>query len=248
VKPIKNFVDRMLRSMGVVVRLAAPHNDRLSRRRHVLAKCGIDCVFDVGAHVGDYAADLRAAGYSGKIVSFEPLPAPHAELAKRAAADPLWIAAERCALGNTHDRALMHVSRNLVSSSLLKASPELAVYDSDTKSTREVEVPVHTLSDQAREHVAPNSHCLVKIDAQGFEKQILEGAYNVLAQVFIVEVEVSFAELYVGQAGWREVIDYLEREQFQIWDIEPAFYARQSGRLLQADVTFVRNSVASDVS
>ncbi len=235
----------MLRSFGVVVRRASPHNDRLSRRRHALAICGINCVFDVGAHVGDYAADLRAAGYSGKIVSFEPLPAPHAQLAKRATSDLLWIAAARCALGNTDGSALMHVSRNLVSSSLLKASPELIVYDSDTDFIDQVEVPVRTLSDQASNHLTPSSHCLVKIDAQGFEKQILEGARDVLPQVLIVEVEVSFAELYVGQAGWREVIDYLEREQFQIWDIEPIFYSRQSGRLLQADVTFIRNSIAS---
>src|SRR5271166_2750310 len=40
--------------------------------RQILMQLGISVVFDVGAHVGGYGSRLRALGYRGRIISFEP--------------------------------------------------------------------------------------------------------------------------------------------------------------------------------
>ena len=37
----------------------------------------IDAVIDVGANTGQYATRLRAAGWAGPILSFEPIPEVH---------------------------------------------------------------------------------------------------------------------------------------------------------------------------
>lgn len=65
----------------------------------ILDHHGIDVVLDVGANVGQYAARLRQGGWSGRIVSFEPLPDAHATLEAAAAPDALWEVAPRMALG-----------------------------------------------------------------------------------------------------------------------------------------------------
>lgn len=56
----------------------------------ILKAQNIDVVFDVGANIGQFASELRAYGYKGKIVSFEPLPEAYKELVNNAKGDKNW--------------------------------------------------------------------------------------------------------------------------------------------------------------
>ena len=77
----------------------------------------VDCVFDVGAHVGEYATSLRRAGYSGDIVSFEPVSGSFRELKERAAPDPRWHV-HQTALGDTDEIREINVTATTTFSSL----------------------------------------------------------------------------------------------------------------------------------
>ena len=59
-----------------------------------LAVFKVDCVFDVGANVGQYATRLREIGFRGLIVSFEPNPDAAEVLREAAADDDRWIVQE----------------------------------------------------------------------------------------------------------------------------------------------------------
>ncbi|MFW5833584.1 MAG: FkbM family methyltransferase, partial [Pseudomonadota bacterium] len=56
----------------------------------LMTGAGIDRVIDVGANRGQYARRLRAAGWAGPILSFEPHPRVHEALLRAAAGDPAW--------------------------------------------------------------------------------------------------------------------------------------------------------------
>ena len=75
-------------------------------------------MLDVGANSGQFAASLRDAGYQGRIVSFEPLSGAFADLERAAASDPLWSCIN-LALGEENCTAVINVSANSYSSSLL---------------------------------------------------------------------------------------------------------------------------------
>jgi hypothetical protein len=62
----------------------------------------VDLLLDVGANVGQYAMRRIETGYSGRIVSFEPLSGPRAALEKEAAGHPNWSIAEPRRQGGQH--------------------------------------------------------------------------------------------------------------------------------------------------
>src|SRR4051794_21421474 len=58
--------------------------------RALLDRLSVNGVIDVGANTGEYATELREAGYGGEIVSLEPAAEAFAILKQRAEADPAW--------------------------------------------------------------------------------------------------------------------------------------------------------------
>ena len=75
-------------------------------------------MLDVGANDGAFGRELRADGYQGRIVSFEPTSAAFAALAAGCREDPRWEPVN-VALGSDEGRATINLSRNSSSSSLL---------------------------------------------------------------------------------------------------------------------------------
>ena len=60
------------------------------QREALLTEHGITLAIDVGASRGEYAGQLRACGFEGRIISLEPLARSFTTLVARAEADPRW--------------------------------------------------------------------------------------------------------------------------------------------------------------
>jgi FkbM family methyltransferase len=207
-----------------------------------MQKFKIDLVLDVGANRGQFASELRYWGYTGNIVSFEPLTSAHGELSLASADDPKWDAYPQCALGDHIGEVEINIAGNSESSSILpmleshrSAAPESAYQGKEI-------VPINTLDTVAEQYLKDARAPFLKIDTQGFEWQILDGARDTLPHIKGILVELSLTPLYEGQHLWREVIDRLEAEGFALWAFTPVFSDKASGRSLQVDGIFYRNS------
>src|SRR3954447_7423116 len=77
---LERLVRGQLRKRGLALVGYTPQDYVHLRRARVLAAHGVDLVLDVGANTGQYAGHLRAEGYAGRIVSFEPAEAAFAAL------------------------------------------------------------------------------------------------------------------------------------------------------------------------
>lgn len=203
-------------------------------------------VIDIGANEGQFAADLRAAGYRGRIVSVEPLAAAHAALAKAAARDGQWTVADRCAVGAAAGKATLHVAGNSVSSSLREMTAAHLDAAAESQYIATEEVRVVTLAELIDRHAAaPDPAVFVKLDVQGHERDVLDGAGSRLDSIGGVQLELSLVELYAGQALMPAQIEFLATHGLALWSLDRGFMDGKTGRLLQCDGTFVRESAVA---
>jgi FkbM family methyltransferase len=198
-------------------------------------------VLDVGANTGQFGSEIRYYGYTGKIVSFEPLSREHSMLVRTIAGDPNWEAYPPCALGDQIGETVINIAGNSQSSSILpmlethrSAAPESA-YEGKER------VLIKTLDSVAGDYLKDARAPFLKIDTQGFEWQVLDGARETLPHIKGVLVELSLVPLYEGQHLWRALIDRLEDEGFALWALRPGFIDQRQGRTLQVDGVFCRN-------
>ena len=203
-------------------------------------KFGIDLVLDVGANRGQFVSDIRSGGYRGQVVSFEPLSDAHSKLLQASTGDSAWEAYPRCALGDHNGEIEINIAGNSLSSSVLPmlAAHRNAAPDSVYKG-RET-APLHTIDSVVPQYLQNSKAPFLKIDTQGFEWQVLDGARASLPLIQGVLVELSLVPLYEGQHLWQEVMTRLEAEGFALWAFEPVFSDPNDGRTLQVDGVFYR--------
>jgi FkbM family methyltransferase len=207
-----------------------------------LGSHGVNVVLDVGANTGQFAKALRASGFADRIISFEPLKDPHAELSALARHDRLWEIAPRVAIGDRAGTVNINVSRNRLSSSILPMCDAHVQAEPSSSYVATESVPVATLDDVAAERLGATDVPFVKIDVQGYEGAVLDGATAFLSRVVGVQMELSLLPLYQGQDLWLAMIERLGRLGFEPWSLVPGFVDPRNGRLLQCDIVAFRST------
>jgi FkbM family methyltransferase len=199
----------------------------------------VDLVIDVGANVGQYAASLRKATYAGWIVSFEPVAAAYEELAALASKDPRWRTFNM-ALGDNEGLAKVNVSHSAVFSSILPQLPAATTFDSEAQVVRSEEIRIARLDDIFAE--LPTSRAaFLKIDTQGYERQVLLGASKCLSSFLGVQMELPIIHLYEGTWKFHEGVIYMSDLGFEISNIMPTNYdPTDSVSLVEVDCIFRR--------
>jgi FkbM family methyltransferase len=210
-----------------------------ARSVRLFSHYNINLVFDVGANEGQYAKSLRQAGFKGRIVSFEPVSFVYKNLANSAKGDSLW---QTCniALGDFDGTGEINISGNSYSSSFLpigqthvQCAPE-SIYVSKER------VIVKRIDSVIDDYCLPGETLFLKIDSQGYEKRIIDGAGLSLNRLKGVQMEVSLVPLYDGETLLTEMIDLMSDKSYVLIDIEPGFYNPHTGQLLQVDCIFFR--------
>jgi FkbM family methyltransferase len=226
-------VKTVAHQFGVEVSRWRPPERRLTE---FLERHHIRTVLDVGASGGQFGHMLRAAGFGGRIVSFEPLRSPFEELSRVAERDPMWEV-HRFALGDVQGRRSMNVSTYTTSSSFLEI--EGGHTDAASGFVTQEEVDVERLDEVAPDLrlVGPT---LLKLDVQGYHLAVLRGAAGTLGAITAIQCEVSVVPLYASEPALLDVLAELRASGFELEELEPGFYEPRTGRILQFDGRFSR--------
>ncbi len=194
-------------------------------------------VVDVGANRGQFLLVAARRFPAAALIAFEPLAGPR-DVLRRAVPRRRPVRLFEMALSDRAGTATFHVSRADDSSSLLPIAP---VQVSTFPGTDEVaQLPVRTARlDGELSPADLEPPVLLKIDVQGGELEVLEGATGLLPGIDTILVECSFAELYAGQPRADAVVRFLAGHRFGLHSVGPVTTDRH-GRPVQADLVFER--------
>ncbi len=163
------------------------------------------CVLDVGANSGDYTEAVLRVYPKARAHAFEPHPLTFQRLmsavGNRAKCHPM-------ALGSTPGQLKLYDSEGSTEGGIRASLSPEALKTMTSKPLVSVEVEVSTLDfflkDQKLDRVD-----FLKIDTEGFEMDVLQGATHALAAGQIGVIQFEFNALHLGRRHF--LIDFMER-------------------------------------
>lgn len=231
---LTSLLKRGVRRAGFELTRRRPSFVDLMRRR------GITTVLDVGANEGQYAREIRKFSYAGRIVSFEPIAAVYDVLHNRASKDPRWEA--YCTgLANFDGAQEINVSVKSVFSSFKPLSDYSKAHFPGARPEVRETVKVTRLDTFLSDHPFDLGKTYLKIDTQGFEREVLLGAGEMLGRISAVQAELALRPLYEGQQRWFETVDWMEAHGFRTVLAKENGIDRGRSEVLELDVVFVND-------
>lgn len=233
---VKERLKSIVRSTGYEIRQRHPDLAQFLRSRSV------NLVLDVGANEGQFAQELRLRGYTGKIVSFEPVAEAFKQLQQNCASDKNWDC-RKMAVGDSTGTIEINVSKNTAMSSIVCQTDvgRNSIYDADV--IRVDAVQITTLDAIFSEYT---DNCVfLKIDTQGFEQTVLKGGKHSLPLLLGVQLELPLIHLYQGTWKFDEALRFMREAGFTLNQMRPVtYYSEDPVSLLEVDCVFRRTDYA----
>tara|TARA_A100000164_G_C21927163_1_gene783698 strand:+ start:1840 stop:2562 length:723 start_codon:yes stop_codon:yes gene_type:complete len=237
---MKKIIRRIFNRFNLDIRKFNPQSDSMSQIFKAISAVNTNLIFDIGANAGQFTSELKTRGYRGKVVSFEPLTSARDKLIKEASKHSNWIVHKRAAIGNYCGNIEINVSNNSVSSSILPMLNSHTKAAPDSVYVHKEKTPLITLDSIYGEYICETSNLFLKLDTQGYESFVLDGASKTLNKANGIICELSLIPLYEDQVLWRDIIERLEKDGFILWSLLKGFTDPQNGRSLQVDAVFLK--------
>jgi len=181
-------------------------------------------IIDVG--VGKGSPGLHYPG--PKLFLIEPDPRNHDDLnriAKRLSAEAFPVAA-----GSANGEAEFNAQPTSTGSSFL---PQV---EGSLLDGYKITVPVRRLDELINEFPRP---ALMKVDTQGFELEVIEGARGILDRIDVVILETSFHPFRIGAPEACQVFAKMAELGFVPYEILEGHYRQVDNAMAQVDVVFI---------
>lgn len=218
-------------------------NPHLYRKYEMIKRNGINVALDVGACYGEFATQMRVFGFKQRIISFEPVSESFMRLQQLAKKDPNWEC-HQYALGSINAHKQIHILNCRQASSLLEPTDALQHHFGSQMAVEKHEtVQIQRLDSVYRTLCKPTDAVFLKIDAQGYEKEIIEGAGDDLSSCVLIQLEVSLIPFYKGETTIAEMILYMEKKGYVPVSVEPGDYSRETLQEFQVDIIFGKASL-----
>lgn len=189
----------------------------------------LNVIYDIGASNGSWSVQMNEILPESQFILFEPL--ANSDEYSEILADRLSkhsnFMLEKVALGNQNGEITVNIMPNIVASTTLK-------YWTDKQKT----VKLYTLNNLIVESKLPTPN-MIKIDTQGSELAILQGATNILPEVDFLLLECWLIKGYGKNTPLlSDIIDFLLEFNFSLFELTGC-YRNEEGVLAHQDCVFI---------
>jgi FkbM family methyltransferase len=205
--------------------------------RH-LSELPIKHVIDIGANRGQFSLFAHTAFGTRRIDAFEPLP----ECADVIRSILPFVSVHEVALTDSEGIQEFHISKADDSSSLRGITNNQTRYFPGTEEIATRSVPATRFDTWASGRTIGRPS-LAKLDVQGSELNVIRGMGSAIDQIDYLYAELSFIELYEGQALAGEIVTYMNGLGYELAGV---YHVRADGpQILQAEALFRRQGTGA---
>jgi len=198
----------------------------------------INLIFDIGASDGGFARKIKKILPDSAIYCFEPLPKSFKRLTERNSEMNFFFPVNVALSDKTGQMNFYLCENNTGSSSMLEMNKSHKEAYPHTSTNTKMVVNSNTLDLFSKDLDLTNKNILLKLDVQGAEKIVLEGAADTLKHVDLIFCEMNFTTTYNGCVLFGDLNNFLEKNGFILCGIENISQNKFTGEFLQADAYF----------
>lgn len=196
-------------------------------------------IIDAGANVGQFAIAAAQRFPMAEIYCFEPVPDVY-EILKSNTKEFTNITVYKYAVGSTTGKIPFYRNDYTPASSAMVIRGEHNRPNCEQKRTKTIEVDIFRLDDLVSTlEINIKQPALLKLDVQGYEKDVLQGAEKTLGCIDYIALEASFVQLYENQLLFNELHEWLKSIGFEL--IAPLDATKGANRaIVEMDVLYRR--------
>jgi FkbM family methyltransferase len=218
---VKSFAKLVLRKIGIpdTLYLQIRNKDSFRAQSRLLRGKKNPVIFDIGGLDGRTSATYRRQFPDSTIHIFEPFPTSCQLIRKKFNSDPL-VVINQVALSDKIGKEKFHVNASPATNSLLSSNKVNTQIDRVTRTQEIIDVDVDTVD----HYCAVNNIDFIdilKMDVQGGELRILQGAGEMIAsgRVGMLFSELGFIKIYSNQPLEHDITAYLEKYGYALFSM-----------------------------
>lgn len=206
---------------------------------------GAPTIFDIGANTGKISEAYYRANPECIIHCFEPNPILSEKIFSRLGSRVLIV---NEAVGAKDGVLNLRIYNDDTTSSILEVEPKLREISSNFHLETTIPVSVTTLDSYCAK-VDINQVDLLKIDTQGFDLEVLNGARSMLASdspPSLIQIEMTISSTYVSQPEFHEVWTLLSAYGYRLFDFDRIVHTPH-GNIYWGDALFISSKAWSEL-